>query len=57
MILAMIFEDYLVGIVLCLYSSKDNKEVVSQCFCPDLPNCDDVAIEAIGILTVAYFNS
>ena len=57
MILAMMFEGYLVDIVLCLYSSKDNKEVVSRCFYPDLPNCDDVAIEAIGVPTVAHFDS
>ena len=55
MILAIIFEDYLVGIVLCLHSSKDNKEIISQCFCPDLPSCDDVAIRAIGVLTIAHF--
>ena len=53
----MMFEDCLVGIVLYLYSSKDNKEVVSQCFSLDLPNCDNVAIGAIGIPTVAYFDS
>ena len=53
----MIFKDCLVGIVIYLYSSKDNKEIVSQCFCPDLPNYDDVAIRAIGIPTISYFNS
>ena len=52
----MIFEGCLVDIVLCLYSSKDNKEVVSRCFCPDLPNCDDVAIGVIGIPTISHFN-
>ena len=57
MILAMMFEGCLVDIVLCLCSSKDNKEVISLCFCHNLPNCDDVAIKAIGILTVALFDS
>ena len=57
MIFAIIFEDCLVGIVLCLYSSKDNKEIVSQCFCPDLPYSDNVAIRAISIPTVAHFDS
>ena len=53
----MMFEGCLVDIILCLYSSKDNKEVISQCFYPDLPNCDDVAIGAISILTIAHFDS
>ena len=57
MILAMMFEGCLVDIVLCLYSSKDNKEVVSQYFYSDLPNYDNVAIRAIGVPTVAYFDS
>ena len=57
MILAMIFKDCLVGIVLCLYSSKDNKEIISQCFYPDLPNYDNVAIRAISIPTIAHFDS
>ena len=57
MILAMMFEGCLVDIVLYLCSSKDNKEVVSQCFYPNLPNCDDIAIRAISILTVAHFDS
>jgi hypothetical protein len=56
MILAIMFKGYLVDIVLCLQSSKDNKEVVSRCFCPDLPNCDDVAIGVIGIPTISHFN-
>ena len=50
----MMFKDCLVDIILCLYSSKD-KEVVSQCFCPDLPSYDDVAIGAIGVPTVTHF--
>ena len=53
----MIFESCLVDIFLCLYSSKDNKEVVSCCFCSDLPNCDNVAIGAIRVPIVAYFDS
>ena len=57
MILAIMFEGYLVDIILCLYSSKDDKEVISQYFYPDLPNCDDIAIGAIGILTITHFNS
>ena len=57
MILAMMFEGCLVDIVLCLHSSKDNKEVVSLCLCHNLSNCDDVAIRAIGIPTVALFDS
>ena len=56
MILAMIFEGFLVDIILCLYSSKDNKEVVSQYFYINLSNCNDVAIGAIGILTVIHFD-
>ena len=57
MILAMMFEGCLVDIVLCLCSSKDNKEVISWCFCPDLSNCNDVAIGAIRVPTIAYFDS
>ena len=57
MILTMMFEGYLVDIVLYLYSSKDNKEVVSQCFYLDLSSCDDIAIGAISILTVIHFDS
>ena len=57
MILTMIFEGCLVDIVLCLHSSKDNKEVVSWCFYPDLPNYDNVTIAAIGIPTVFHFDS
>ena len=48
----MMFEDYLVDIILCLYSIKDNKEVISRCFCPNLPNCNNVSIGAIGIPTI-----
>ena len=51
------FKGCLVDIVLCLYSSKDNKEVVSQCFCPDLSNYDDITIGAISIPTISYFDS
>ena len=53
----MMFENCLVGIVLYLYSSKDNKEVVSRCFCPNLPSYDDIAIEAISVPTVVHFDS
>ena len=53
----MMFESCLVDIVLCLYSSKDNKEVISRYFYPDLPNCNDIAIGAISIPTVTHFNS
>ena len=57
MILIIIFGDCLVDIVLYLYSSKDNKEVVSLCFCHNLPNYDNIAIGAIGVPTVTLFDS
>ena len=57
MILAMMLENYLVDIILYLYSSKDNKEVVSRCFYSDLHNYDDIAIRAISIPTIVLFDS